>query len=232
MLDESDSEDFPKFWTAMTLMVSARNSDVVEDISKMSRLGFIAAMIAVCVNWREREPPRKATSKKFQSNSSNQVEKNPMAIVKMKSPIGPGWEPMTAQNTYIGPGWYPIIDRLVADLLKLGWNGEVLEVKEKFSTLRFYNRIIMARTKHREPVAGADNRDLPERANVKSSATNTQAEPGRRRLGSLAPSPAGSAGSPRALTSGHCHPQDVTYGSLEDSVCSPVRVSAGSSEYQ
>ena len=46
MLDESDSEEFPKFWTAMTLMVSARNSDVVEDISKMSRLGFIAAMIA------------------------------------------------------------------------------------------------------------------------------------------------------------------------------------------
>ena len=152
MLDESDSELFPKFWTAMTRMVSARNSDVVEDISKMSRLGFIAAMIAVCLNWREREPPRKATSK-TQSNSGKQVEKKPIAIVKMKSPIGPGWEPMTAKNMYIGPGWYPIIDRLVADLLKLGWNGEVLQVKEKFSALRFYieqrsevlnDRIVMA----------------------------------------------------------------------------------------
>jgi hypothetical protein len=138
MLDESDSEEFPKFKTAMMRIVSARNADVAEDISKMSRPGFIAAMIAVCVNWREREPPGKATRKEFQSHFSNLIEKNPMAVVRIKSPIGPGWEPLTVKNMYIGPGWYPIIDRLVADLLKLGWDGEVLQVKEKFSTLRFY----------------------------------------------------------------------------------------------
>jgi hypothetical protein len=38
----------------------------------------------------------------------------------------------------IGPGWHPIIERLVNDLLKLGWNGKVLQVKEKFGGLRFY----------------------------------------------------------------------------------------------
>jgi hypothetical protein len=38
----------------------------------------------------------------------------------------------------VGPGWHPIIDRLAADLLKLGWDGKVLQVKEKFGSLRFY----------------------------------------------------------------------------------------------
>jgi hypothetical protein len=38
----------------------------------------------------------------------------------------------------VGPGWHPIIDRLAADLLKLGWDGKVLQVKEKFGGLRFY----------------------------------------------------------------------------------------------
>jgi hypothetical protein len=33
-------------------------------------------------------------------------------------------------KTSIGPGWHPIIDRLVVDLLKLGWNGKVLPGKK------------------------------------------------------------------------------------------------------
>ena len=35
-------------------------------------------------------------------------------------------------------GWSDIIARLVADLEELGWNGVVLQVKEKFGGLRFY----------------------------------------------------------------------------------------------
>jgi hypothetical protein len=34
--------------------------------------------------------------------------------------------------------WAGIVERLVADLFVLGWNGEVLQVKEKFGELRFY----------------------------------------------------------------------------------------------
>jgi len=38
----------------------------------------------------------------------------------------------------VGPGWGPLLDRLVDDLLELGWNGKLLQVKEKFGGLRFY----------------------------------------------------------------------------------------------
>lgn len=35
-------------------------------------------------------------------------------------------------------GWRVILELLLKDLEKLGWNGEVLQVKEKFGGLRFY----------------------------------------------------------------------------------------------
>jgi hypothetical protein len=38
----------------------------------------------------------------------------------------------------VGPGWHDIIRRLVMDLEALGWDGSVMQVKEKFGTLRFY----------------------------------------------------------------------------------------------
>ena len=38
----------------------------------------------------------------------------------------------------IGPGWYPLVSTLVDDLFAAGWDGEVLQVKEKFGGLRFY----------------------------------------------------------------------------------------------
>lgn len=40
--------------------------------------------------------------------------------------------------TCVGPGWHGIIRRLLHDLERLGWNGEVHQVKEKFGGLRFY----------------------------------------------------------------------------------------------
>lgn len=36
------------------------------------------------------------------------------------------------------PGWHPILARLVDDLLSLGWDGQVTQVKEKFGGLQFY----------------------------------------------------------------------------------------------
>jgi len=36
------------------------------------------------------------------------------------------------------PGWKSLLETLVAGLFVLGWNGHVLQVKQKFGTLRFY----------------------------------------------------------------------------------------------
>jgi hypothetical protein len=38
----------------------------------------------------------------------------------------------------VGKGWHAIIAKLVDDLLALGWDGTVAQVKEKFGGLRFY----------------------------------------------------------------------------------------------
>ena len=38
----------------------------------------------------------------------------------------------------VGPGWSKIIADLIEDLNKLGWDGDVAQVKEKFGGLRFY----------------------------------------------------------------------------------------------
>ncbi len=35
-------------------------------------------------------------------------------------------------------GWANLLDKLIDDLLKLGWDGHVHQVKEKFGGLRFY----------------------------------------------------------------------------------------------
>lgn len=44
----------------------------------------------------------------------------------------------TKWRTAVGPGWRPLMDKLVADLEALGWDGTILQVKEKFGGLRFY----------------------------------------------------------------------------------------------
>ena len=38
----------------------------------------------------------------------------------------------------VGPGWSDLISRLVNKLFALGWDGSVLQCKEKFGGLRFY----------------------------------------------------------------------------------------------
>jgi hypothetical protein len=47
-------------------------------------------------------------------------------------------EPFTSPRDYIGRGWYGIVKELVEDLIKLGWNRQAVQVKEKHGTLRFY----------------------------------------------------------------------------------------------
>lgn len=38
----------------------------------------------------------------------------------------------------VGEGWYPLIKSLIEDLIDLGWNKQVCQVKEKFGGLRWY----------------------------------------------------------------------------------------------
>lgn len=49
-------------------------------------------------------------------------------------------QPTTLANVQaeVGPGWSPLIARLIEDLERLGWDGNIYQVKEKFGGLRFY----------------------------------------------------------------------------------------------
>jgi hypothetical protein len=54
-----------------------------------------------------------------------------------------GWRPnrppiKDAHSFECHEGWYPLIQELIEDLIKLGWNKQVTQVKEKFGGLRFY----------------------------------------------------------------------------------------------
>ncbi len=56
------------------------------------------------------------------------------------------WEkPATLEEikSQVGFGWHQILTDLVQDLFKYGWNGELLQVKEKFGTLDFYINDLM-----------------------------------------------------------------------------------------
>jgi hypothetical protein len=45
---------------------------------------------------------------------------------------------MVANFFDISEGWYPLVKELIEDLINLGWDKEVCQVKEKFGGLRFY----------------------------------------------------------------------------------------------
>jgi hypothetical protein len=54
-----------------------------------------------------------------------------------------GWRtdkpPITNSYAFgVGEGWFPIIKELIEDLITLGWNKQITQVKEKFGGLRFY----------------------------------------------------------------------------------------------
>ena len=47
--------------------------------------------------------------------------------------------PITNSNFLcVDEGWYPMIKELIVDLIALGWDKQVCQVKEKFGGLRFY----------------------------------------------------------------------------------------------
>ena len=38
----------------------------------------------------------------------------------------------------VGDGWLPLLKELIQDLIGLGWNKQICDIKEKFGGLRFY----------------------------------------------------------------------------------------------
>ena len=49
------------------------------------------------------------------------------------------WEdPAEFYEACVGKGWVPLLLSLTEKLFYLGWDGRLLQVKEKFGTLRFY----------------------------------------------------------------------------------------------
>jgi hypothetical protein len=46
--------------------------------------------------------------------------------------------PMSHVTAAVGPGWSSIVSDLIHDLKKMGWDGELHQIKEKYGGLRFY----------------------------------------------------------------------------------------------
>ena len=46
--------------------------------------------------------------------------------------------PYSPGNGSVGLGWLPLLDKLAKELVDLGWNRTLDQVKEKFGGLRFY----------------------------------------------------------------------------------------------
>lgn len=42
------------------------------------------------------------------------------------------------EGSFVGRGWHGLLKELIEDLIALGWDRRVLQIKEKFGTLRFY----------------------------------------------------------------------------------------------
>jgi len=38
----------------------------------------------------------------------------------------------------VDDGWLPLIKKLIEDLIEVGWNKQITQIKEKFGGLRFY----------------------------------------------------------------------------------------------
>lgn len=60
----------------------------------------------------------------------------------------------------VASGWGPIVEKCANDLLALGWDGTITQVKEKFGGLRFYAENV--------PEGGYDIIDAAEAASVKA----------------------------------------------------------------
>lgn len=57
----------------------------------------------------------------------------------------------------VGQGWASLVGRLFDDLISLGWNGELFQVKEKFGGLRWYTGALTQAQHDRVVQAGRES---------------------------------------------------------------------------
>lgn len=62
----------------------------------------------------------------------------PFWFVPYSTEREPTYIPFDDVARHVGPGWKDILSDLTTKLFKLGWDGGLLQVKEKFGGLRFY----------------------------------------------------------------------------------------------
>jgi hypothetical protein len=65
------------------------------------------------------------------------------AFLKSIGGLENGWytgrDPIMDRGFFsVDNGWLGIVQRLIVDLIELGWNKQICQVKEKFGGLRFY----------------------------------------------------------------------------------------------
>lgn len=72
-------------------------------------------------------------------DTTKQMDDYLQSIGGLESGWRPDLPPITSSSYFdCDEGWYPLIQKLIEDLIKLGWNKQVTQVKEKFGGLRFY----------------------------------------------------------------------------------------------
>jgi hypothetical protein len=60
-----------------------------------------------------------------------------LAPYDLRDGHNPG-QPFAGERSYVGRGWHGLVKELIEDLIKIGWDREVLQIKEKLGTLRFH----------------------------------------------------------------------------------------------
>jgi hypothetical protein len=83
--------------------------------------------------------PKKETKKYLGLMNKKEMNEFLESIGGLENGWRIGEKPITDAAFFsVGYGWYPLIKDLISDLIELGWNKEVCQVKEKFGGLRFY----------------------------------------------------------------------------------------------
>lgn len=77
------------------------------------------------------------------SNNNYMTNEEFEAYLKSIGGLENGWfsdrDPIVSRGfCSCGNGWLGIIKNLIDDLIKLGWDKQILQIKEKFGGLRFY----------------------------------------------------------------------------------------------
>lgn len=72
-----------------------------------------------------------------------EVARDRAALERLVAKYDLRWEhvpakPYPVRYDFIGEGWSELVENLIVELIDLGWDRQVAQVKEKFGELRFY----------------------------------------------------------------------------------------------